>query len=75
MARFVWFGFGVAAGFVVAHEVSKTESGKKFFATVDTKAKEFGSAVSKGFQDRDSQLRSALDQAKSKLDEFVESSD
>ncbi len=35
---------GVAIGFVVAHQVSKTPEGKAFFDDIDRKAHEFGDA-------------------------------
>ena len=34
-----------AAGFAIAHQVSKTPEGQKFFADVDKKAKEFSDSV------------------------------
>jgi hypothetical protein len=50
---------GVAAGFVVAHQVAKTPQGKQFFEDVDAKAREFGSAVVDGYKSRESELRDA----------------
>ena len=54
---------GVAAGFVVAHQVSKTPEGKKFFDDVDSKAREFGSAVVDGYKAREAELRAAVAEA------------
>ncbi|MEP6480529.1 MAG: hypothetical protein ABJA94_00810 [Rhodoglobus sp.] len=51
---------GVAAGFVVAHQVSKTPEGKKFFEDVDSKAREFGGAVIDGYKAREAELRAAV---------------
>jgi hypothetical protein len=51
---------GVAAGFVIAHQVSRTEQGKKFFEDVDSKAREFGSAVVDGYKSREAELRAAV---------------
>jgi hypothetical protein len=51
---------GVAAGFVVAHQVSKTPQGKQFFDNVDAKAREFGDAVVEGYKSRESELKSAV---------------
>jgi hypothetical protein len=51
---------GVAAGFVIAHQVSRTEQGKKFFDDVDSKAREFGSAVVDGYKTREAELRAAV---------------
>jgi len=54
---------GVAAGFVIAHQVSKTPEGKQFFANVEAKAKEFGDAVVDGYKARESELKHAVDSA------------
>ncbi|MBU1587471.1 MAG: hypothetical protein KKH51_05935 [Actinobacteria bacterium] len=54
---------GVAAGFIVAHQVSKTPEGKKFFDDVDSKAREFGSAVVDGYKAREAELRAAVAEA------------
>jgi len=51
---------GVVAGFVVAHQVSKTPQGKQFFDNVDAKAREFGDAVVDGYKSRESELKSAV---------------
>jgi hypothetical protein len=51
---------GVAAGFVIAHQVSKTPQGKQFFDNVDAKAKEFGDAVVEGYKVREAELRNAV---------------
>lgn len=58
-----WIAVGVAVGFVVAHQVSRTEQGKRFFDEVDAKAKEFGSAVVDGYKARESELRAAVAEA------------
>jgi hypothetical protein len=54
---------GVAAGFVVAHQVAKTPEGKKFFDEVDSKAREFGNAVADGYKTREAELRAAVAEA------------
>lgn len=54
---------GAVAGFVVAHQVSKTPEGKRFFDDVDTKAREFGSAVIDGYKAREAELRAAVAEA------------
>jgi hypothetical protein len=58
-----WITFGVAVGFVVAHQVSRTEQGKQFFDEVDAKAKEFGAAVVEGYKAREAELRAAVAEA------------
>ena len=51
---------GVAIGFVVAHQLNKTEQGQRFFADVDSKAREFSSAVVDGYKAREAELRAAV---------------
>ena len=58
-----WIAVGVAAGFVIAHQVSRTEQGKRFFDEVDAKAKEFGTAVVDGYRARETELRAAVAEA------------
>ncbi|MDP3208391.1 MAG: hypothetical protein Q8M65_04510 [Rhodoglobus sp.] len=60
MRSIVLLVVGVAAGFLVAHQVAKTPEGKKFFDDVDSKAREFGSAVVDGYKAREAELRSAV---------------
>ena len=60
MKSIVLLAVGVAAGFLVAHQVSKTPEGKRFFDDVDTKAREFTSAVVDGYKAREAELRAAV---------------
>jgi hypothetical protein len=48
---------GVGAGFVIAHQVSKTPAGKQFFDDVDSRAKEFSEALIDGYKAREAELR------------------
>ena len=52
---------GVAAGFVVAHQLAKTPQGKQFFDDVDARARDFGDAVVDGYKTREAELRAAAD--------------
>ncbi|MFM9877997.1 MAG: hypothetical protein ACKVOG_09180 [Rhodoglobus sp.] len=63
MKSIILLAVGVAAGFVVAHQVAKTPEGKQFFADVDSKAREFGSAVIDGYKAREAELRAAVAEA------------
>lgn len=62
---------GVAIGFVVAHEVAKTDAGKQFFDEVDGKAKEFGDAVVHGYKAREAELRTAVANAQDAIDDLA----
>ena len=52
---------GVGVGFIVAHQINKTPEGKKFFEDVDSRAREFSSAVVDGYKTREAELRAAAD--------------
>ncbi len=60
MKSIVLLVVGVAAGFLVAHQVAKTPEGKRFFEDVDSRAREFGSAVVDGYKVREAELRAAV---------------
>ena len=54
---------GVAAGFFVAHAVSKTPEGHQFFADIDSRARQFRAAVVEGYQAREAELLAAVAEA------------
>ena len=57
MKSILWFTVGVAAGFVVAHQVNQTKQGRDFFESIDAKARAFGHAIAEGYHARDAELR------------------
>jgi hypothetical protein len=67
MKKFFLLLVGVALGFVVAHQYSKTPQGRVFFDDVDSKAREFGSAVIEGYKTREAELRAAVSNATDSL--------
>ena len=64
---------GIAIGFVVAHQVAKTPEGKQFFEDVDSKAREFGSAVIDGYRAREAELRAAVAEAEDVISDLKRS--
>lgn len=68
MGKILLLILGVGAGFVIAHQVSKTERGKQFFDDVDNRAKEFSAALIDGYRAREAELRSAIDDARDAID-------
>jgi len=62
---------GVAIGFVIAHEVAKTDTGRQFFDDVDGKAREFGDAVVSGYKAREAELRTAVANAQDAIDDLA----
>jgi len=70
MKSFIWLVVGVAAGFLVAHQVNKTDQGRRFFEEFDQKAHEFGAALSEGYHAREAELRDAVESATDTISEF-----
>lgn len=64
MKSFIWFVVGIGAGFAVAHQVSKTSQGKALFEDIDRKTRDFASAVSDGYRQREAEIRDAIDGAR-----------
>jgi hypothetical protein len=48
---------GIGAGFVIAHQVSKTPAGQQFFEQVERRSKEFSNALIDGYKAREAELR------------------
>jgi hypothetical protein len=71
MSRILWMIVGVGVGFVVAHQLGKTPEGRKFFEDVDSKAREFGSAVVDGYKAREAELRAAVADAEDAIADFA----
>jgi len=63
MKSALWLVIGIGVGFLAAHQVARTPQGKQFFDDVDSKAREFGSAVVDGYKQREAELREAVAEA------------
>jgi hypothetical protein len=63
MKKVLWLIAGIGIGFVVAHQVNQTAQGKKFFASVDKKTKDFADSIVDGYRERETELRSVLGEA------------
>jgi hypothetical protein len=59
--KILWLIVGIGAGFVIAHQVSKTDRGRQFFDEVDSKAREFSAALVDGYRVREAELRESQD--------------
>jgi hypothetical protein len=57
-----WLVTGIAAGFVVAHEINKTHKGKQFFSDLDGKLREFSETVADAYKEREAELREKIDE-------------
>ncbi|TFD33437.1 hypothetical protein [Cryobacterium cryoconiti] len=72
MKSFIWFVVGLTTGLLVAREAGKTRQGKQFFADLDTKAREFGEAISDGYRKREAELRDAIGDAASNTEDVID---
>ncbi|HSP53304.1 MAG TPA: hypothetical protein VLO00_10460 [Cryobacterium sp.] len=72
MKNFTWFVVGVTTGLLIAREAGKTRQGKQFFADLDTKAREFGEAISDGYRKREAELRDAIGDIASETEDTIE---
>ena len=56
MKTFVWFVFGVAGGFVLAHLVNKDPRGHELLAQVDAGIAEFTDRIGDAYREQEAQL-------------------
>ncbi len=57
MKGLLMLAVGVAAGFAIAHQVSRSPQGKRFLDDIDARARDFGAAVVDGYKAREAELR------------------
>jgi hypothetical protein len=58
--KVLWLIAGIGIGFVVAHQVNKSAEGKKFFAGLDKKTRDFTDSIVDGYREREAELRDVL---------------
>ncbi|MBF4462454.1 MULTISPECIES: Na+ dependent nucleoside transporter N-terminal domain-containing protein [unclassified Rathayibacter] len=51
---------GIGLGFALAHQVSRTPAGARFFEDINRTARELGDAVSEGYHQREAELKAAI---------------
>ncbi|MDI6024191.1 hypothetical protein QBL02_11620 [Leucobacter sp. UT-8R-CII-1-4] len=67
MRRLSWLVVGVALGFVGAHFVNQTPSGRRFFDQVNRGAREFSDALAEGYREADEEFTDALNDVERRL--------
>ena len=72
MKNVFWLIVGIGAGFVVAHEVNKTQSGKRFFSELDSRIKEFTDTVGDAYKQREAQLRDTAETVAERAEDVVD---
>ncbi len=70
MDRILWLIGGAAVGFVIAHQLGKTDQGKQFFRTLDERTTEFSKAVTDQYKAREADLKAAIANVEEAITEF-----
>jgi hypothetical protein len=74
MKNVFWLIVGVGAGFVVAHEINKSQRGRDFFEDVDSRIREFTETIGDAYKEREAELKERIDtivdEAQDTLDEL-----
>lgn len=61
MKNVVWFVFGAAAGFVLAHLVDKDPRGHELLAEVDARISEFTDRMGDAYRDQQARLNELIE--------------
>ncbi|UUT35393.1 ATPase [Microbacterium elymi] len=64
MKKLLWFLFGIAGGFVLAHYVNKDPRGHEVLAEVDARISEFTDRIGDAYREQESRLTAAVSEAK-----------
>ncbi|AQX80292.1 hypothetical protein ITJ66_11140 [Plantibacter sp. VKM Ac-2885] len=72
MKNVFWLIVGIGAGFVVAHEINKTQSGKRFFSELDSRVREFTDTVGDAYKEREAQLRDTAESVVARVEDAAE---
>ncbi|MCC2032123.1 ATPase [Microbacterium allomyrinae] len=61
MKKLVWFLFGVAGGFVLAHLVNKDPRGQELLADVDARITEFTDRIGDAYREQEARFSGLVD--------------
>ncbi len=64
MKNVLWFLFGIAGGFVLAHFVNKDPRGHELLAEVDARITEFADRMSDAYREQESRFTGMVDEVK-----------
>lgn len=70
MYRIVWLIFGIVAGFIAAHFLSRTPTGQRISNQIDRGTREFTDAVARGYRSREAEFASTLNDVEQALTEL-----
>ena len=64
MKTVLWFLFGIAGGFVLAHVVNKDPRGHEVLAEVDARISEFTDRIGDAYREQESRFAGTVDEVK-----------
>ena len=72
MKTLVWFLFGVAGGFVVAHFMNKDPRGHEILADVDARITEFTDRIADAYREQEARFAGLVEDARGAAADTVE---
>jgi hypothetical protein len=72
MKNLLWFLFGIAGGFVVAHLVNKDPRGHEVLAEVDARITEFTDRIGDAYREQEARISGLVDDVKDAAAEAAE---
>ena len=72
MKNVLWFLFGIAGGFVVAHLMNKDPRGHELLAEVDARITEFADRIGDAYREQEARMAGLVDDVKDAAADAVE---
>lgn len=72
MKNVLWFLFGIAGGFVVAHLMNKDPRGHEILAEVDARISEFTDRIGDAYREQEARMSGLVDDVKGAAADAVE---
>ena len=72
MKNVLWFLFGIAGGFVVAHLMNKDPRGHEILAEVDARITEFTDRIGDAYREQEARMSGLVDDVKDAAADAVE---
>ena len=73
MKNVLWFLFGIAGGFVVAHLMNKDPRGHEILAEVDARITEFTDRIGDAYREQEARISGLVDDVKDAAADVAES--
>jgi hypothetical protein len=72
MKSAAWLVVGIVGGFVVAHQINRSQRGGAFFADLDEKLREFGDSIADAYKEREAELRESLESVTREAEDAID---